>query len=456
MPDDVAGGCERTRTTLARGPARAYLVRVNGERIYETAVRAAVPMLGLAAPFNERLRRGVDGRNAALHSLRGFAAVRDASRPLVWLHAPSVGEALMAQAILGAVKDMLPQVQSAFTFFSPSAERMAARVGADWHGYLPWDRAGDVRTALDALRPSCVAFVRTEIWPVLARESAARGAGVIMVNGVLAPDSSRLGRVARALLGPGYARLDALGAVTREDAAGFERLGVRPERIRVTGDARFDQVCQRIEGIDRDRPLLRALRGAARPCMVAGSTWPADENLLIDALRRVRGWRSVIAPHEPSGGSLERLERALDDAGLRHTRLPQESAIGALDTSADVIVVDRVGVLADLYAIADTAYVGGGFGSAGLHSVVEPAALGVPVVYGPHHGNAREAARLADAGGGVIVNDARELEDVLARMLDDAGARVRSGAAARAFVESHRGGAAAGAALVIEWLSAAR
>jgi 3-deoxy-D-manno-octulosonic-acid transferase len=116
-----------------------------------------------------------------------------------------------------------------------------------------------------------------------------------------------------------------------------------------------------------------------------------------------------------------------------------------------VIVVDRVGALADLYAIADVAYVGGGFGSAGLHSVVEPAALAVPVVYGPRHGNAREAERLRQAGGGFVIGDAARLAATLSRLFGDPDARAHAGAAARRFVERDRGGAEASAQLILRY-----
>jgi 3-deoxy-D-manno-octulosonic-acid transferase len=428
-------------------------VRSN-EWIYDAAVRAAIPALRLAAPLNERLRRGIQGRRASLSSLQRWAeAERVRARPLLWLHAPSVGEALMAQAILARVRAVRPALQSIFTYFSPSAERIAPRVGADWHGYLPWDRTADVRAALAAAQPGCIAFVRTEIWPALVREAAAQQCAVVMVNGVLAPDSSRLSRGARLLLGQAYRRLDAVGVVSAEDAACFALLGIDRAKVQVTGDARFDQVWERIQGIDRTRLLLRPFRTHGGPWLVCGSTWPADEEVLIAALKAPRPWTAVLAPHDPTPEHVERLEQRLTAAGMQHMRLPAEADAAAVTIPSDVavIVVDRVGALADLYAIADVAYVGGGFGSAGLHSVVEPAALAVPVVYGPRHGNAREAERLRQAGGGFVIGDAARLAATLSRLFGDPDARAHAGAAARRFVERDRGGAEASAQLILRY-----
>ena len=418
--------------------------------LYRAAIAAALPLVHAVAPFNERVRRGVDGRRASLASLQAWsAASRDRTRPLVWLHAPSVGEALMAQAILAVVRERAPDVQAIFTFFSPSAERMAERVGADWHGYLPWDAPGPVRAALDAVEPDAVAFVRTEIWPELVRQAKRRGAGVVLVNAVLGAGSSRTGRAARTLLGNAYAALDEVGAVSDDDASRFPRLGGPRAQIRVTGDARFDQVCARIDRLDRSQPLLRALAGRNGPCLVAGSTWPADEAALLGT-NALAGWRSIIAPHEPTAAHVEALEARVRASGATCARLPAMDSGDVPDV--DVLVVDRVGVLADLYAVADAAYVGGGFGTSGLHSVAEPAALGVPVVYGPRHGNAQEAARLADAGGGFIVEEPLSLADTLRALRDDVAARSDAGVAARVFVEAQRGGAAGGAEVILRHL----
>jgi 3-deoxy-D-manno-octulosonic-acid transferase len=426
-----------------------------GELIYRGAARLAPPLLRAAAPLNAKLARGVAGRRHATASMREWAeSHRDPGRPLIWLHAPSVGEALMAQAILSQAKELLPGVQSAFTWFSPSAERLSDRMGADWTGYLPWDRPREVSDALDAMQPSAIGFVRTEIWPELVRQAHDRSVRVVMLNAVLAEGSSRTGAGARFILGPAYRRLDAVGAVTADDARRFRVLGVAEERTHVTGDARFDQVWQRVNGTAA-KPLITALRSGL-PCIVAGSTWPADEDVLLHALEQLRrqGHRSrlVIAPHEPSPKHVTRLEARIASSGFSHARLPALEQADYADV--DVLVVDRVGVLADLYAAAHAAYVGGGFGRAGLHSVVEPAALGVPVLFGPRHGNASEAGRLAAAGGGNVVRDAQQLAQWMLQWTADQGrtpAGAEAGTRARAFVSAELGGARRNAALLLDY-----
>ena len=356
----------------------------------------------------------------------------------------------MAQAIISSLRQQLPELNVAFTFFSPSAERIAQRVGADVAGYLPIDSRANMRELVQQLKPDVVAFVRTEIWPMLGIEAVRRGAKAALVNAVLGPQSSRIRAPARYMLGPAYRRLDAIGAVAAEDAQRFQLFDIAADRIHVTGDARFDQVATRIAQLDLNSPLLLRLR-TERPVLVAGSTWPADERLLISAITALPAEHrpvTIIAPHEPSDAHLAAIEQLLE--GRRFRRLGELERNN--DPLPEFVIVDRVGVLADLYALAAVAYVGGGFGGAGLHSVVEPAALGVPVIYGPRHGNAREAEDLAAAGGGTIVDNSAAAAAALHALLTDAARRTNAGAAARSFVDTRRGAAYRNAALVASLL----
>jgi 3-deoxy-D-manno-octulosonic-acid transferase len=427
----------------------------NRERLYNAGMRVADPLSRLLAPLHPKGTAAVQGRRESAVAMREWVKrSRDVTRPLVHVHAPSVGEALMAQAIIAGVRSQRPDAQIAFTFFSPSAERVAARVGADVHGYLPIDSRSEMRALVKMLHPAAIAFVRTEIWPMLGIEASDAGARVTLVNAVLSAGSSRLRGPARFLLGPAYRRLDAVGAVAHDDAARFGLLGVPRDRTFVTGDARFDQVWNRIQSIDDNSdPIARTRANSRSFVIVAGSTWAPDEEVLVAALsNRTADTTLVVAPHEPTNTHIHALEARLDAARMTHTRLSSLRAHAAHVADAahdkrDVIIIDSVGVLADLYSIAAAAYVGGGFGTSGLHSVVEPAALGVPVIFGPQHGNAREAADLAEAGGGFTIRDAASLTAQIDR-LRDATVRRLAGTAAETFVRSRLGAAEANAALI--------
>jgi 3-deoxy-D-manno-octulosonic-acid transferase len=214
------------------------------------------------------------------------------------------------------------------------------------------------------------------------------------------------------------------------------------------GDARFDQVWSRARAVDRASPLLAKLDGFEGVTLVAGSTWPDDERHLLLAFAALRTGgrelRLVLVPHEPTEAHLEAAERRMDALGLAHARLSSLAA----ESIPRIVLVDRVGVLGDLYALADVAYVGGGFGAAGLHSVLEPAAFGAPVLFGPRHANAREAAELIAAGGAFEVATAGEAERILGGLADVHEVRRHAGTMARAYVEARLGAAQRGAELV--------
>jgi 3-deoxy-D-manno-octulosonic-acid transferase len=411
------------------------------------ALAAGYALAGNLARLAARAARGEGKLARTLAARRGLRARyaawgrsgRDPARPLLWVHAPSVGEGLQARPVVELLRAERPDVQLAYTHFSSSAERFARGIGADFADVLPFDTRAEARAALDALRPRALVFSKLDVWPVLVAEARARGVALGMISATVAPGSSRTGMLARALLRDAYAAFDAVGAVDAADAERLVVLGVRPGAISVTGDTRYDQVWARARAVDRDGPLLAPLR-SARPTLVAGSTWEADDAVLLpawEALReRVPDARLVIAPHEPTAAHLAPVERWAARAGLRLARLGAEAA-----HDADVVLVDRIGVLGDLYALADAAFVGGGFHAAGLHSVLEPAAYGAPVAFGPRHQGSRDAGLLLAAGAAAAPPDVEAMCAVLGSWLADPAARTLAGAAARTLVERSLGAA---------------
>jgi 3-deoxy-D-manno-octulosonic-acid transferase len=415
---------------------------------YEGAARLARGLAALAPASERKLvatfsaRRGVMARFAAFH--------RAPSRPLLWMHAPSVGEGLQARPVLDLVRARRPDAQLAYTYFSPSARAFAQSLDVDFRDVLPFDVAADMRSAVASLAPTALVFSKLDVWPTLAREAARRGTRLGMVSATLAASSSRRSGLASAVLRDAYARLDRVGAISMEDADRLVALGVPSRLVSVTGDTRYDQVWARAQRVDRAGALLASL-GNGRPTLVAGSTWPADEAVLLPAwariATRVHGARLILAPHEPTPAHLAPIERWAATTQLRVARLGTPAA-----PQADVIVVDRVGVLGDLYALADVAYVGGAFHAAGLHSVLEPAAFGAPVLFGPRHGGARDARLLIDADAALAVDDDAALERALSRWLEAPAERSAAGAAARDVVHAGLGAAERSYALVSELL----
>ncbi|HEX4469716.1 MAG TPA: glycosyltransferase N-terminal domain-containing protein [Gemmatimonadaceae bacterium] len=409
---------------------------------YEGSARLARLGASLASLFplsDAKALRALRARSGIIDRYRAWAgAHRDPSRPLLWMHAPSVGEGLQARPVLEVMRQRHPEVQLAFTHFSPSAETFARSLDVDFHDYLPFDSAADVRASLDALQPTALVYAKLDVWPTLSAVAHARGIRLGLVSATLASTSSRRSRLASLLLRDAYMALDAVGAIDDADAARLIDLGVQRSAITVTGDTRYDQVWQRAQRVDRHSPLLTRL-ASSRPTLVAGSTWPADEKVLLPAMARVRRQfptaRLIIAPHEPTSAHLASIEAWSAAEDYRLDRLDRGGA------TTDVILVDRVGVLGDLYALADFAFVGGGFHAAGLHSVLEPAAFGAPVLFGPRHQGSHDALLLVRDGGARAVIDLASLEQAMAHWLDYPAARAAAGAKARAFVSNGLGAA---------------
>jgi 3-deoxy-D-manno-octulosonic-acid transferase len=423
---------------------------------YRTALRIGTVLAPVAGLLSHRLRKGLNSRRDAGTRLLNWAQLhREGSRPLVWFHAASAGEGLQAEAVLRELRRRCPECQTVYTHFSPSATGLASRIDADVADYLPFDLSENVDRLLSALQPDLLVFAKLDLWPELSTRAATSGAHVAIIAGTVAPGSSRLRWPARVLLQPGYRVVTAAGAVSPEDGSRLARLGVESARIRILGDPRFDSVLEKVAATSAEDPLLRFGRGA--PTLVAGSTWPQDEAVLLHAYTRVRSVcpdaRLVLVPHEPVEHHLKRIENAAS-----HFRLPRPVRLSAATEATSLLLVARLGVLGALYGAGTMAYVGGGFGRAGLHSVLEPAAWSVPVVFGPRWRNSRDAGLLLEAGGGTALpTGAAAAVGALAKLwshwIRDESSRLEQGGKARQAVERGRGSSVSSAEMLLQLIS---
>jgi len=426
---------------------------------YRAVVRvgaAVAPVLGL---FSPKLRTATQARTEAGDRLLEWARWhRDPSRPTVWFHAASVGEGLQAESVLSRFRRLRPECQAVYTHFSPSAEPLAARLPVDAADYLPYDFPAKVDRLLEALEPALLVFVKLDLWPELSTRAALSGTGVVMVAATVSRGSGRLRWPARELLEPGYRAVSRAAAISTEDATRLARLGVQPERILVLGDPRFDSVIERVAGVPAEDLLLRLGGGGAT--LVAGSTWPEDEQAILAAYARVRHRfpkaRLILVPHEPTPQHLTQIERRAAALGL-----PEPTRLSVAEAPPPLLLVERVGILAQLYGAGTMAYVGGGFGRAGLHSVLEPAAWSLPVAFGPRWQNSRDASLLLNAGAAVALPltrhaAARALHSTWEGWLGDDAGRQAQGRQAREIVESGMGASDRTAAMLDDLISQRR
>lgn len=399
------------------------------------AMECGLLLAGIASP---KVQRGIKGRLGEGDRLRLAKSRCRARSKRVVVHCASAGE---LESAIPLIEELQQQYNAdvILTYFSPSAVNRANTVGGIVdHLYLPVDSKRRMRRLLDILSPDLVVFVKHDVWPNLVWEAAKRNIPTALVNGNFRPDSKRLKRplipFGRGLFG----ELSAIFAVASDDAHRFRFLAGKKPVVEAEGDTRFDRVRQRaLKGREDQGALARILEG--RPVAVAGSTWPAGEKILLEAWKGVRAERSdavlVLTPHEPTEEHLKQLIAQCEEAGLMPVTMTEaENNVPV----SDVIIVDRMGVLAGLYGLGKVAYVGGGFG-AGVHSVIEPAVFGMPVMFGPKHLNSHEARDLIRIQAGQSVESAEEIRDRFINALND-GLKSREMAnKAHGFVEKQSG-----------------
>ncbi len=362
--------------------------------------------------------------------------------PSVWIHAVSVGEVLAARPLVPALRQRLPRHRIFLSTTTMTGNAVAKKTvrGIDGLFYAPFDFPHPVRHALEVLNPSVLVLVETELWPNLIHEAHRRGTRIALVNGRISPRSfPRYQRVA------GFARrvlseIDLFLMQGEPHAERIRAMGAPADRVAVTGNLKFDAV----EPARLPERVVRLLQGGtsatSRPLWIAGSTVEGEEELVLTAFHRVRERvpqaRLLVAPRHPE--RFAQVPLLVEAAGFRCLRR------SGLDPAAwqdgEVMLLDTLGELSQLYALASVVFVGGSLVPSGGHNILEPAVAGKPVIVGPHMENFQEIAdqfRLEQAM--VQVGSADELGEEVASLLLDHHRRLGLGERARQLVGRNRG-----------------
>jgi 3-deoxy-D-manno-octulosonic-acid transferase len=399
-------------------------------------VLALAGALQRAAPADRRERLGV----ARLPS--GGPEART-----LWVHGASVGEIEALVPVLLRLAELCGELRLVVTSMTVAGRAHAARriPSALAHLLAPWDSAPCVRGFLRAVRPCLLLIAETELWPNYFVESRRYGARVALVNARLSRRAFGLYRWAGPLFARALEAADLVLAQTEEDARRFVRLGARPDRVSAVGNTKFDPAA--FLAAPLSAPLGALLAG--RTVFVAGSTAPGEEEVVIEAYRELgRQFPSlalVLAPrHLERAGEVEALLRRYDVSYIRASQAPRQPAAGP---KLQALLLDTMGELRAAYAVASVAFVGGSLKPGrGGQNLAEPAALGVPVIFGPFHENQRASAeRLLAAGAGCVVDGRDAMARACARWLGDADAHRRASGAGIAAVRALAGAAATAA-----------
>ena len=404
----------------------------------------AAPLLGWRALTRGKYRESAPGMFG-----RGLAAEDPAMwrGGCVWVHSVSVGETMAAKAMLPLLRRRFPDLPLLVTTVTETGQALARSLvpeSADAARYYPADFSWIVRRFVSTFRPRVFIPMETEIWPNALNIISDSGARIVMMNGRVGESSFRTyKRLGRAFRGP-LGRVGAFCMQTEDDAARMRELSGAPDRVFVTGNCKFDTAVPELS--EEERRALRAELGLGRdePVIVAGSTHPGEEEIVLAAIGEIRRTLPdaavVLVPRHPE--RFGRVWGLLQSSGVPARRLSDGSVAGPSGSPA-VVLVDRMGMLVRLYGIADVALVAGSFvPGIGGHNVLEAAAHGVPVIYGPHMEKQPELVRLLDAENGGTVSPADRLgADALALLLDRDAAAAK-GRLGREAVSRNRGSAA--------------
>ena len=363
----------------------------------------------------------------------------------IWIHAVSVGEALTARALAADLKARYPRLRLFLSTTTIAGQQVARRSLSDVDAvfYFPFDWTFIVRRTLSLVRPRLFIMMETEIWPNLLRECRRRGVKTVMINGRISSRSYPRYRLVRPFFRRVLGDVDRFCMQSEESARRLVNLGATAAHVSVTGSLKFDSLelpAAASHGKPRER-VLRFFRLAPnRTVIVAGSTLRGEEAAVLRAFARIKETLPtallVLAPRHPERFiEVERLARATGLVTMKRSELPIDA-----EPRADVVVLDTLGELAQLYQISTAVFVGGSLEDHGGHNILEPAIFGKPIVFGPYMQNFREIADAFLSNAAAIqVPSERELASTLLDLVTDPVRRARLGAAARALVEANRG-----------------
>ena len=386
--------------------------------LYNFGIYTYKQLVNIASFRNLKARKMKQGHKEIFHYLAQNA---DPEGGYIWIHASSLGEFEQGRPIIEAIK--------AITFFSPSGYEVRKNYPkADLICYLPFDLPNNVNRFLNILKPKQAIFIKYEFWGNYLNALAKRNIPTYIISAIFRPS--------QIFFRP-------YGSYFRRILQNFEHLYVQDEnskkllkdigitKVSVTGDTRFDRVLE-IRSQAKELPLIEQF-SKGNFTLIAGSSWPKDEEIFIDYFNRHPEMKLIIAPHEIHEEHIQFILSRLNRTAIRYTQADEKNI-----QKADCIIIDCFGLLSSIYRYGQVAYVGGGFG-AGIHNVPEAAVYGIPVIFGPNHKKFKEAKELIIAGGGFSISRSEDFELVMDRLLENKEFLSKAGITAGQYIQNNSG-----------------
>ncbi len=401
--------------------------------LYNLSIRLFVLAMGLASLFNKKAKLWKDGRKDLLNDLESWRRKNEGE--LIWMHCASLGEFEQGRPVIEALRKDFPDVKLLLTFFSPSGFEVRKNYNlVDKVCYLPADTPLNASLFISILHPSSVFFVKYEYWANYFFECKKKSIPLYVISGILRKDQRFFG-----VFQSFWKKvLDCVTHFFVQNDETFQLLqSVGIQQLTIAGDTRFDRVVK-LASDAKAIEEIALFRGDSF-CVVGGSTWPEEEQMLAAWHKRMtssqKDHRIILVPHEITASHIESIQKQFPEAVL-WTERTQKDLI-----QSKVLIINAIGLLSVVYRYGDVAVIGGGFGK-GIHNTLEAAVWRIPVLFGPLHQKFAEAVELQDCGGGFSFQNQSELENELSRMYTEPVFLTKSGNAAGEYVEGKAGATA--------------
>ncbi|MFM2369068.1 MAG: hypothetical protein RL619_1368 [Bacteroidota bacterium] len=396
--------------------------------LYNLIVRIAGFLLKIIAFFSPKIKLFVDGRKVVFPTLEQKIKPSDKT---IWFHAASLGEYEQGLPVIEKVKEKFPQHKIVVTFFSPSGyEVRKNNTVADVTVYLPLDTKKNAQEFLKLVHPDLVFFIKYEYWLNYLSELKNQNTRTYLISGIL-----RENQMFFKWYGSFYRK--ALNTFTyffvQNENSKKLLLQLGKTNVAVSGDTRFDRVAAILEK-DNTLDFISNFKNDTLT-IVIGSSWPKDENLLVDFINsNNHNVKFIIAPHNIKDDQIQQLKNSITKKTILFSE--KENAILA---EYDVLIINTIGILTKIYSYSDIAYVGGGFGNPGVHNILEPATFGVPIVIGPNYSHFAEATALMNLEGCISISNKKELGTAFTNLILNEIERQERGHICSTFVQMNKG-----------------
>ncbi|MEM1325658.1 MAG: glycosyltransferase N-terminal domain-containing protein [Bacteroidota bacterium] len=371
--------------------------------LYNISIHIYCFLIQIVGLFRLKAKLWITGRHNLFERL---AEQVDTNKKTVWMHCASLGEFEQGRPILESIRKDYPDWQIVLSFFSPSGyEIRKSYEGANVVTYLPLDTRKNAERFIDMVQPELVVFVKYEFWYHHLSVLAERSIPTYLVSAIFRADQwffkSYFGRLGRRML----FTFDHIFVQNNTSARLLQDIGY--EKVSVVGDTRIDRVLQIAKTAEQLPIINDFVQG--RPALVVGSSWAADEQILLSYIHQYPDdWQYIIAPHDVNKSHIDALASAIQVPFQRYSTYQFEE-------EASVLLVDNIGLLSRIYQYGTVAYIGGGFGS-GIHNTLEPAAFNLPILFGPRYHKFEEAVQLVQSGGAFVITSVADLSAFLTQL----------------------------------------